>query len=64
MDGKTKAATVTGLVSLIESAILTLHSVRDTLTRIQEKTTKKPSEDEELSDKIRIKTLKLLKGET
>ena len=63
MDGKTKAATVTGLVSLIESAILTLHSVRDTLTLIQEKT-KKPSEDEELSDKIRTKTLKLLKGET
>lgn len=65
MDGNTNkhAETIAGLVHLTENAILTMHSVRDTLKLMQEKDKKKLSADEELHDKIRTKTMKLIKGE-
>jgi hypothetical protein len=55
MDG-TKNKDTQNVVSLVEKAIVTLVSVREELQR-------KPSEDEELRDKIRTRTKKLIRGE-
>jgi hypothetical protein len=56
MDGSQNKDTQ-NVVTLVEKAIVTLLSAREALQ-------KKPSEDEELRDKIRTRTKKLIRGET
>jgi hypothetical protein len=63
MDGN-KNNDAEHLVNLTENAIVTMHLVRDRLTTMQQKDKKKPSQDEELHEKIRSKTMKMIKGDT
>jgi len=57
MVGKSKTTNTETISDLVDSAILTLHSIRDMLDD-------KSSEDEEMYDKIRSETLKMITGET
>jgi len=61
MDGN-KNNDAEHLVNLTENAIVTMHLVRDGLKTMQKK--EKPSEDEALGEKIRSKTMKMIKGDT
>jgi len=56
MVGKNKDNRTETISDLVDSAILTLHSIRDMLDE-------KSSEDEEIFDKIKAKTMKMIKGE-
>jgi hypothetical protein len=56
MDGN-KNKDTQNVVTLLEKAIVTLLTVREELQ-------KKPSEEEELRDKIKNRTKKLIRGET
>jgi hypothetical protein len=63
MDGN-KNSDAEHLINLTENAIVTMHLVRDRLEAMQQKDTNKRSQDEELHEKIRSKTMKMIKGDT